>query len=155
MTATEEKIGLGRDIHIKGDLAIPEEEIKYASARSGGPGGQHADKADTKVTLRFPVEESPTLSREQKRLIQENLSNRINKEGELLISSQKHRSQAANRDTVRNRFADLLEDALTPDEPRRRTKVPRASKTRRLRNKRKHSRRKQERTWTPSDDDLY
>ena len=150
VTATKETIGLGRDIHIKGNLLIPEDEITYATSRSGGPGGQHADKADTKVTLRFPVTESTTLSTEQKRLILDNLSNRINKEGELLISSQRHRSQSANRDTVRNRFADLLEDALTPDEPRRRTKVPRSSKTRRLRNKRKRSRRKEERTWAAS-----
>lgn len=94
------------------------------------------------MTLRFPVAESPTLSKEQRRLILDNLSNRINKEGELLISSQRHRSQSANRNTVRNRFADLLEDALAPDEPRRRTKVPRSSKTRCLRNKRKRSRRR-------------
>lgn len=146
---------MGREIHIRDDLSIPDGEITYATARSGGPGGQHANKTDTKVTLRFPVGESPTLSEEQKRLIIKNLSNRINNEGELLLSSQKHRSQAANRETVRNRFADLLEGAISPDEPRRNTKVPRSSKTRRLRNKRKRSRRKEERTWSPSEDDLY
>ncbi|HEX2645525.1 MAG TPA: alternative ribosome rescue aminoacyl-tRNA hydrolase ArfB, partial [Thermoanaerobaculia bacterium] len=121
------------------DLEIPEEELTFLTSRSGGPGGQNVNKLETKVTLRFDLAGSPRLSEEQRQRIRERLATRITRDGILQVSSQRHRTQAANREAAVARFAELVGEALQEEMPRKPTKVPRAVKRRRLEDKRRRS----------------
>ena len=77
-----------------------ESELKFVTARSGGAGGQHVNKVETKVTAIWLPGQSLLLSDEQKQIVKDKLVNRLNKRGELLLSSEVHRSQSANRAEV-------------------------------------------------------
>jgi ribosome-associated protein len=124
-------------IQIHKSLSIPMREIQFVYGTSSGPGGQHANKVSTKATLLFSVSCSPTLSTYQQRRILKRLSTRINKEGVLRVTSSKHRSQRANRETVIDRFSTLLRDALASPKIRKKTKVSRSQKQKRLEDKKK------------------
>lgn len=127
------------------ELEIPEEELTFLTSRSGGPGGQNVNKLETKVTLRFDLAGSPRLTEEQRQRIRERLATRVTRDGVLQVSSQRHRTQAANREAAVARFAELVAEALQEEAPRKPTKVPRAVKRRRLEDKRRRSERKRQR----------
>ena len=127
-------------------VAIPEGEISFTASRSGGPGGQNVNKVSSKVTLAFDVRGSDALSDEQKRKIMGRLATRINKEGILQVVSQRTRSQELNRADALIRFSELVRRALTPQRPRVETRVPAATKKRRLEEKKKRSLTKQTRS---------
>jgi len=95
-------------IRITDELSIPRDELKFTASRSSGPGGQHVNKASTRVTLGFDVINSPSLTSEQKQLVLDGLATRISKKGILRVISQKTRSQAANKEVALERFIDLL-----------------------------------------------
>jgi ribosome-associated protein len=133
-------------IHIMDGLVIPEGEISFTASRSGGPGGQNVNKVSSKVTLAFDVRNSTALSAEQKRKVMGKLATRINSQGVLQVVSQRTRSQELNRTDVLERFADLLCRALTPQQPRIRTRVPRSAKVQRVETKRKRGLTKQTRS---------
>jgi ribosome-associated protein len=137
---------------ISPDLEIPDEELSFLTSRSGGPGGQNVNKLETRVTARFDVDASPSLSPEQRELVRRRLATRINRGGVLQVTSQRHRTQAANREAARERLAELLHEALAPVPVRRGTRVPAAAKRRRLAAKRAHSRRKRERAAPAPED---
>jgi len=120
-----------------------EKELVLTAARSSGPGGQHVNKVNTRIELRFDVLASQALREEEKNKIMSTLSNRINKEGILILHSQSERSQHGNKIKVVERFFKLLGKALTPVKKRRTTHPTAASITRRLENKRFHSEKKQ------------
>jgi ribosome-associated protein len=133
-------------IPIDDNLAIPDEEVTFATSRSGGPGGQNVNKLETRVTLRFDLAGSGALSEEQKARLRERLATRITKEGILQITSQRHRTQGANREAAGERFAELLRENLREETPRRKTRPSRAAKARRLDSKRRQSQRKKDRS---------
>jgi ribosome-associated protein len=133
-------------IPIDDNLAIPDEEVSFATSRSGGPGGQNVNKLETRVTLRFDLAGSAVLSAEQKARLRERLATRITRDGVLQVSSQRHRSQGANRDAAVERFAELLRESLREEPPRKKTRPSRAAKARRLDAKRRQSQRKRERS---------
>ncbi|MEA3505774.1 MAG: alternative ribosome rescue aminoacyl-tRNA hydrolase ArfB [Bacteroidota bacterium] len=122
-----------------------ESEFVFATSRSSGPGGQHVNKTDSKVELRFNVSDSVLLSDKEKVIIIEKLSARINSNGELLLVSQKERSQYRNKSDVIEKFYILIEKALTPVKKRKATKPTKASKRRRLEAKKKLSDKKSNR----------
>lgn len=124
------------EIEIDDSTRIPSSELEFTTSRSSGPGGQNVDRRETRVTLRFDLEATDSLDAEDKERVREELATRINKNGVLKVSAQKERSQAANKKLAVERFTELLRRALSPDEERKRTKVPRRSKERRLRDKR-------------------
>ncbi|WP_319777528.1 alternative ribosome rescue aminoacyl-tRNA hydrolase ArfB [Maridesulfovibrio sp.] len=126
-------------ISITSVLSIPDNEISFLTSRSSGPGGQHVNKTSSRVTLVFSVQDSPSLSDYQKQLISIRLAKRINSNGELQLSSEEHRSQFRNKEEVVSRFAKLLADALKPVRKRKKTKVPYATKRKRLDSKKKRS----------------
>jgi ribosome-associated protein len=133
-------------IHIMDGLLIPEGEISFTASRSSGPGGQNVNKVSSKVTLSFDLRNSTALTPEQKRKIMGKLAKRINSEGLLQIVSQRTRSQELNRTDVLERFSELLQRALTPQQPRIRTRVPAAAKKQRVDTKRKRGLTKQARS---------
>jgi len=135
-------------IQITEDLGIPDEEVAFATSRSGGPGGQNVNKLETRVTLRFDVAGSPSLSDEQRQRLQERLATRITRAGILHITSQKHRTQGENRAAAVARFAEVVADALKEEKPRKPTRMPKAVKRHRLEEKRRRGERKRLRGGT-------
>lgn len=122
------------------DVEIPDAELNFVTSRSSGPGGQNVNKLDTRVTLLFDVEHSSSLSEVQRIRIFERLAGRINKDGVLRVTSQRHRTQYANRQEVIRRFAGLVSDAIADEPARIPVKPPRAMNERRLQTKRMRSR---------------
>lgn len=122
---------------IHDNLVIPERELAYRRSRSSGPGGQNVNKVETKVTLLFDIDRSEQLDADQKDRIRQKLATRINKEGVLRVISQKHRTQKANREAAREKFAELVAGALEIERPRRPTKTPKRADRRRLEDKKR------------------
>jgi len=133
-------------IEIAENTFLREEELAFKTSRSGGPGGQNVNKLETRVTLRFDLAGSAALSEEQKARLRERLGTRITRAGVLHVTSQKHRTQAANRDAAVERFAELVREALQEEAPRKQTRPSRAAKARRVEAKRRQSERKRERS---------
>ncbi|MGD8372417.1 MAG: alternative ribosome rescue aminoacyl-tRNA hydrolase ArfB [Syntrophobacterales bacterium] len=133
-------------IRITDQLSIPQDELTFTASRSSGPGGQHVNKVSTRITLRFDVTNSPSLTPSQKRSILDKLPTRVSKEGILRVVSQQTRSQAANRETAIERFVELLQYALKKDSVRRKTAIPPSAKQKRIDDKKHRSRLKQERS---------
>ncbi|MDF2518468.1 MAG: aminoacyl-tRNA hydrolase [Sphingobacterium sp.] len=114
-------------------------ELTFKFSRSGGAGGQHVNKVSSKVTLQWDVERSAVFSAEEKALVAEKLSNRINKEGILQLESDTDRSQVRNKEIAIDRFLHLVKDALVPSKPRKKTKIPYSSVLKRLDRKKQQS----------------
>ncbi len=134
-------------IRITDELLIPREELKFTASRSSGPGGQHVNKVSTRVTLRFDVVNSPSLTPDQKTLILDKLATRVSKAGVLRVVSQQTRSQAANKEAALERFINLIQQALEATPERKRSGMPRAAKQKRLDEKKHRSQLKRERSW--------
>jgi ribosome-associated protein len=137
-------------IPVDDNLAIPDEEVTFATSRSGGPGGQNVNKLETRVTVRFDLAGSNALSEDQKARLRERLATRITRDGVLQVTSQRHRSQSMNREAAVERFAELLRENLREEPPRRKTRPSRAAKARRMDDKRRQSQRKRQRS-TPME----
>jgi ribosome-associated protein len=139
-------------IRVGVQCVIPEDELKFVASRSGGPGGQNVNKVSSRVTLRFNVESSPSLSQKQKDRLQGKLASRIGADGFLSISSQRHRSQAMNREASIARFVELLEEAFQETKPRVKTRATRSAEERRLAAKARRSILKKVRSEKPDAD---
>ena len=134
-------------------LSIPQDELKFTASRSSGPGGQHVNKASTRVTLRFDLANSPSLSPDQKKLLLDRLPTRISKQGVLRVVSQKTRSQAANRKVALERFVKILQQALESRPERKPVQIPAAAKEKRIVDKKHRGHLKRERAWKISRED--
>jgi len=136
MTADADDVGA---VRISASLAIPLSELQFRFSPSGGPGGQHANKVNTRVELRFDVAGSPSLGpRQRARLV-----DRLGPEVRLVADDE--RSQLRNRQLAVQRFRQRMADALRIEKPRRPTRPSRGAKERRLTAKRRVSERKRAR----------
>lgn len=132
-------------IIINENLVIPAKELSYTFSCSSSPGGQNVNKVSTKVTLRFDVQNSPSLTERQRDAILNNLAQRIDKRGILHIVSDRFRTQGRNRKDSDEKFRILLEEALREIKRRKKTKTPRAALRKRLDIKKQRSRLKKKR----------
>jgi ribosome-associated protein len=133
-------------VRVTEDLEIADREISFTTSRSSGPGGQNVNKVNTRVTLLFDLEESESLSAQQRALLRDRLPGRINKHGVLRVVSQRHRTQLANRDAAVERFVELVREALTEAPERVPSAPPDQADEKRLEAKRRRGRLKRERT---------
>lgn len=117
-------------------------ELTFRTSKSSGAGGQHVNKVETRVELLFDVNASEVLSGVEKHLVWENLANRINSEGILLLANDTERSQLRNKKLVISRFYELMTTALTPKPNRKLTKTPKAVERKRLATKKQTSEKK-------------
>ena len=124
-------------LQIDDQVSIPLGELRFRYARSGGPGGQHVQRTETKVELLFDVANSPSLNDEQRLRLIDRLGSRVDSEGVLHLTSQAGRSQLENRKDVVERFQHLLAAALRPRKKRRATRPSAQARQRRLDAKRR------------------
>ena len=130
---------------VSAGLVIPWAEITLHASRSGGPGGQNVNKVATKIEARWDVASSAAIDDETRGTLLERLASRIDSRGRLRITSQRFRTQGANRKAALERLAALIAGALAPVASRRPTRPSRASKTRRLEAKKRRAAQKRER----------
>lgn len=116
-----------------------EKELVFKTSRSGGSGGQHVNKVETKVTLRWNIEESDYLSQDQKGILFDKLKTQVNKEGELVIHSEAKRSQLKNKELVIEKWKDLIHKAFIKKKKRKPTKISKTAKEKRRKAKTKKS----------------
>lgn len=116
--------------------------VQFQTSRSGGSGGQHVNKVETKVTLLFDLEAATPFSAEEKERLRTRLASRLQGDGLLQVSSQETRSQFRNKEIALEKLAGLLTGALKIEKPRKATKPSRASMQRRLEAKRVQALRK-------------
>lgn len=126
-------------LHVSRSCAIPLSELRWRFSRSGGPGGQHANTSDTRAEVIFDVAGSPSLGPRQR----ERLLAKLGPEVRAVASDE--RSQARNRELALQRLGERIASALHIDKPRTATRPTRASKERRLADKKRQSERKRTR----------
>jgi ribosome-associated protein len=140
-------------ISIPPSIEIPEDELEITYARSGGPGGQNVNKVNSKAVLRWSVVTSPSLPEDVRARFIEKYQSRLTTDGELILTSQRHRDQASNTSDCIEKLRQMLEIAARKPTVRRPTRPSLGSKIRRVDEKRENSRKKHQRRSSYSVDD--
>ena len=145
VTSGRERTSGPEVVRVTGSVRVPVSELQFRFGPSGGPGGQHANKVNTRVELRFDVAGSPSLGPHQRARLLERLG------PEVRVVADDERSQLRNRQLAVDRFRERVAGALHVEKSRRPTRPSRGAKERRLSDKRKLSERKRARR--PDHDD--
>ena len=133
------------DIVVTPRLTIPAGELAYAFTRSGGPGGQNVNKVASKVELRWNPTTSAALAADDRAWLLERLASRLTGDGTLIVTSTLTRDQLKNRDDAASKLTLIVRAALHRPKQRRATRPSRASKRRRVDDKRHRSETKRNR----------
>jgi len=139
-------------IRVTGKISIDEREISESFVRASGPGGQNVNKLSTAVQLRFDVRGAPSLPAEVRARLERLAGSRLTRDGVIVITAQRHRTQARNRQDALDRLIDLIRRAATPPAPRRPTKPTAASRERRIEGKKRRAKVKGLRRAEPTFD---
>jgi ribosome-associated protein len=139
-------------IRVTDTIALDEREIDERFIRSSGPGGQNVNKLATAVQLRFDVRRSPSLPNDVRNRLERLAGKRLTREGVLVITAQRHRTQDRNRSDARARLIELIQQASIRPTKRRPTRPTKAARQRRLEGKKRRSSIKDLRQSKPSFD---
>jgi ribosome-associated protein len=139
-------------VRITATVALDPAEIAISFIRSSGPGGQNVNKVSTAAQLRFDLRNSPSLPDPLKARAARLAGSRLTTGGEIVLTADRHRTQAMNRDDAIARLVELLAEAAVPPKPRRKTRPTLGSKLKRLEGKVKRSSVKRLRSAKPDYD---
>ena len=132
-------------------MAIPMSELSFRFSRSSGPGGQHVNRTETRVELRFDLAHTPSLSDDQRERVLRRLASYVDTNGVVHLVSQTNRSQWRNREEVVERFRTLMRRALRVPRKRQATEPSRAARLGRLEEKKRRGEIKRQRRDVSSD----
>jgi ribosome-associated protein len=124
-------------IRITQSIRLGEDELEERFIRASGPGGQNVNKLASAVQLRFDVRGSPSLPQEVRARLERLAGSRLTREGVLVITAQRHRTQERNRQDARERLIELIRRAAIAPIPRRPTRPTASSQERRLQSKKR------------------
>jgi ribosome-associated protein len=122
-------------VFVKNGIVIPSSELDITTSRAGGPGGQHVNKTDTRITIRWNVIKTIALDRLQKDRVLQNLQSRLTSDGDFIIHNSASRSQQQNKERALIQLAQEVRNALHVPKKRRATRISKSAKESRLRTK--------------------
>ncbi len=123
---------MSNDLFVKNGISIPMRELEVTTSRSGGPGGQHVNKTDTRITVRWNVKMTSALNEEQKERVLQNLQTRLTGDGDLIVHNSESRSQQQNKQMALIQLAQDVRKALHVPKKRMATRVSRSVKEARV-----------------------
>lgn len=123
------------DLMLDNGTVIPAHEFDVMTSRSGGPGGQHVNTSDTRVTVRWNIKNSPSLDEGQKELLLTKLASSLTGDGELIVHSSVSRSQQTNKQKAFQVLVEKVNKALLVPKKRKKTRISSAVKAKRLQEK--------------------
>lgn len=127
------------NLFVQEGIIIPAHELEITTSRSSGAGGQHVNKTESKVTVRWNVKTSMALTEDQKNRIILNLGERLTQDGDLIISSSESRSQQHNKTAALKRLEKEIKKALHVPKKRMKTRISKAAKEARFQEKKHRS----------------
>ncbi len=120
------------DVVVNDHVVIPEQELEITTSRAGGPGGQHVNKTDSRITVRWNVYATMALNETQKARVIQNLQSQLTTEGDVMVHNSQSRSQLDNKEAALANLAALVRKALLVPKRRKPTQASRSAKAARV-----------------------